>query len=195
MSKCFPCLLVAVLAEFALALPQASQAPFSITISAAEGAFRAGSEVRIRLVFKNISDEEVPYGRELGTGVEPHGELFTDVEVRDAKGELVPETKYNRVLRGRDDSDARPAVLGEPGGSSAPSGPPEPRPVITGSFTGVMLKPGESREEDIVVTKLYDLSQPGQYAISASRRLLDVATDARSKIVARSNKLRITITK
>ena len=194
MSKSFPFLLLAI-AELALALPQGDQVPFSITISAAENAFKAGSEVRIRLVFKNISDHEVFYRRGPGTGVEPHGELSAEVEVHDAKGELVPETRYQRILRGTDDTRANPATPDKPGAAPATSDRSEPRPLIRGSFTGSMLKPGESREEDIVVSELYDLSQPGRYTITASRRLSDLANDPNSKIIAKSNALMITITK
>jgi hypothetical protein len=194
MSKCFPYLLVA-LAEIALALPQGDQAPFSITINGAKNVFEAGSEVRIRLVFKNTSGEEIPYGRSLGTGVETQGELFTDVEVRDAKGGLMPKTKYYRALRGEPDTGANLSAQEKSGAAPATSDPPEPRPTFQGSFVGFMLKPGESREEEIVVSKLYDLGQPGQFAITTSRRLSVPATDPRSKLVAKSNTLMITIVK
>ena len=194
MSKCIRCLLVAALVELALALPQGNQSPFSISISSANTVFKAASEVRIRLVFKNTSDHEIPYVRGIGTGVEPHGEFFTDVEVRDAKGELTPETRYQRLLRGKDDISTKAATRERSASAQATSGPPEPRPTFRGSFAGYMLKPGESREEDIVVSKLYDLSRPGRYAISASRRLSELATDPNSKVVAKSNTLIITIT-
>lgn len=62
-----------------------------------------------------------------------------------------------------------------------------------GSFVGYMLQPGETRKEDIVVSKLYDLSRPGQYSISASRRLGEITTDPNYKLVAKSNTLIITI--
>jgi hypothetical protein len=195
MRRCLLYVLVATIAEVALAIPQGNQVPFSITISAAQSVFKADSEVRIRLVFKNTSGEEVPYARSLGTGVEPQGEIFTDVEVRDAKGELAPETKYYRLLRGKPDTSANPPAPEKSGEAPATSGRPEPRPMFRWSFTGVMLRPGEFREEDIVVSKLYDLSQPGRYTISATRRLSDVTTDPNSKLIAKSNTLTITITK
>jgi hypothetical protein len=58
-----------------------------------------------------------------------------------------------------------------------------------------MLKPGESREGIIVLNKLFDLSKPGRYAVSVRRRLVYVLTDPRSKIIATSNTLTITITR
>ena len=195
MSKYLPFLLVATLAEVSLALPQGGQAPFSITISASDSDFKVNSEVKIRLVFKNTSTEEIPYMRGPGTGVEPHGEFFTIVEVHDAKGELVPQTRYHRLLRGKDDTNANRAAPEKSGAAQPTLERPEPRPLIWRSFSGIMLKPGESRDEDIVVSKLYDLSQPGQYTISASRRLSNVTTDPHSKLVAKSNTLTIRITK
>lgn len=175
-----------VLSGFASASPQNSgKAPFSITISTTEPVFKVGSEIRIKLVFKNTSDGDVPYSRGPGVGVEPHGELFSTIEVRGAKGELVSETEYRRILTGRPGPSPRPAT----------SAPPKPRPRISMSVIGYWLKPGEAREEDIDVSQLYDLSQPGQYTISAFRRLSDVDTDPRSKIIAFSNTLTITVTK
>jgi hypothetical protein len=63
------------------------------------------------------------------------------------------------------------------------------------SVVGYILKPGEAREEEIPLDQLYDLSQPGRYTISASRRLSDVTTDPRSHTVAYSNSITITVTK
>jgi hypothetical protein len=174
-------LIFAIVAGFGLAPAQETQVPFSITISAASTAFKANSEVKISLVFKNTSGHEIPYTRGPGTGVERQGELFTSVDVRDAKGELVPDTAYHRALRGKPDK-------------SASSGPPTRLRVMSGSFVDRLLKPGESREEEIVVSKLYDLREPGQYSITAWRRLLDLATHPYSKIVAKSNTLIITVT-
>ncbi|HTX36141.1 MAG TPA: hypothetical protein VME43_14020 [Bryobacteraceae bacterium] len=194
MKKCFFCLPIAALAAFAFAMasPLANEPRFSITLSAPQTVFKAGSEVKIRLVFKNISSGEVPYGRTLGIGVEPHGEFLNDVEVRDAKGDSMPKTDYYRALRGDREAAAR---LAGALNSGKPSGPVH---VVIGfnySMTAYMLKPGESREEDIVVSKLFDLSKPGQYTVTASRRLLDYDNDPRSKIIAKSNALTITIVK
>jgi len=195
MSKCVQCLLVAAVVGLALALPQVNQSTFSISISSADSIFEAGSEVKIRLVFKNTSDHEIPYVRGLGTGVEPRGEIFTDIEVRKLNGDLMPETRYQRLLRGKDDLGTKAATLERPAPDQPGSRAPEPRPRLTGSYVGYLLEPGESREEDLIVSNLYDLSQPGQYTITASRRLSDIATDPNSKLVAKSNTLMITVTK
>lgn len=169
------------------ALAQGDRIPFSITISAANNVLRAGGDVKIRLILRNTSNDEIPYTRGPGVGVEPHGEIFTEVQVRKAKGELAPETRYNRLLHGKLGANSKPSAGQGPGGASeTPMG-------VFGSFVGSMLKPGDFREEDIDVSKLYDLSQPGQYTITASRRLIDLASDPRSKIIAKSNALTITI--
>lgn len=195
MRKCLPYLLLATVADLPLALAQSNEAPVSITISADTNVFKAGSEVRIRLVLKNTSSGEIPYKRTLGTGVEPNGEFFSQIEVRGSKGQMAPETKYYRLLQGKPDTSAKSPAVEKSGTVPATSVRPEPLPMFFGSFTAHMLKPGEFREEDIVVSKLYDLSQPGQYTISASRRLSNVSTDPNSKIVAKSNTLTISITR
>lgn len=194
MSKCLVYVIAAALCELAPAHPQADQTPFSITIDAETNVFKAGSEVKIRLIFKNISSGEIPYERTPGTGIETNGEFFSHVEVRDSKGHLAPETRYYRMLLGKTDDGARLAAT-KKSSAAAASERPAPRPAIGGSFTGHLLKPGESREQEIIVSKLYNLSQPGQYTISASRRLSDITTDPNSKIVAKSNTLTISVTR
>jgi hypothetical protein len=194
MGKRLSFLLAAVLAELPLVFAQSHIVPFSITITSDTNIFKVGSEVRIRLVFKNTSAQDIPYVRKPGTGIETQGEFFSDIEVRDAKGELAPDTKYHQLIRGKHDISPTPSARKKTGAALPSSDIPEPLPRIGGSFMTIMLKPGESREEDIVVSKLYDLSKPGQYTISASRRLSDVLTDPNSKLVGKSNTLMITIT-
>ena len=95
----------------------------------------------------------------------------------------------------KSDTSAKPAAREKSDPAQAAPVRPKPRPRVMMSIVGYMLKPGESREEDIVVSKLYDLSKPGQYTISASRRLSDITTDPHSKLAARSNRLTITVIK
>lgn len=195
MTRRFQYCLVATLVQLPLAFPQASQVPFSITIDAETNVYKAGSEVKISLIFKNISDHEIPYVRSPGIGVEPRGENFTNVEVRDLKGALMTETDYHRALRGKPQTGADPAGRKKSGEAPGAAEAPKPQLVNWGSYVGYMLKPGESREEVIVVSKLYDLDQPGQYTITAWRRLSDHTASPNHKIIAKSNTLTITIIK
>jgi len=135
MPKCLPFLFVAALTGLPIILAQGSQVPFSITIDAETNVFRAGSEIRIRLVLKNTSTAEIPYVRGPGIGVEPHGERFTNIEVRDAKGELIPETRYHRALRGRPETSARPTAPKKSGVAPDESERPQPRKFIWSSLS------------------------------------------------------------
>lgn len=90
----------------------------------------------------------------LGRSVQPdQGELHHDVEVRDDKNDLAPETEYHRKIKGR-----LPATPGK-----APS-PPNVRSDIF-----IPIKPGETRNDDLTISKLYDLSKPGKYTIQVLR--------------------------
>lgn len=68
-SYCLQVLIVAALTGLPVAFAQGNQVPFSITIDADTNVFKAGSEIRIRLIFKNTSGAEIPYVRGPGIGV------------------------------------------------------------------------------------------------------------------------------
>ena len=86
--------------------------------------------------------------------------------MRNEKGNLVSETPYKRQLR------------------CAPSGLlEESRNML------VTLKPQESREEEIVVTRLFELGLPGTYSIEVWRKVPEQLGGA-----IQSNVLTITMT-
>jgi len=190
MRKSRGCLVVESVLALGVALAQSDQVPFSVSIAAESNVFKAGSEVKIRLTLRNISNEEIPCARNPGPRVDRLGEFFAEVEVRDSKGNLAPETKYYRLIRGKADPAMKSAALEKPVKGSAH---PQPQALFGGSVAVLMLKPGESQDADIVVSKLYDLTQPGEYTISAARRFSQLETDPRSKIIAKSNTLTISI--
>jgi hypothetical protein len=87
------------------------------------------------------------------------------VEVRDDKGRLAPQTSYKRQLN-----------------CNATAG--DTRNIL------VSLKPQESVEEDILITKTYDLNRPGSYAVQVFRKV----PPGLSKQSIKSNIVGITIT-
>jgi len=162
-------LLLASLGFLAAAFGQPKQPAFSIAISAPD-LISAGSEPKLSIVLKNTSDHEIMLGR----SVQPdHGELHHDVEVRDDKGDLAPETEYHRKIKGR-----LPATPGK--------APPPPN-VWSDILTSI--KPGETRNDDLTISKLYDLSKPGKYTIQVSR------FDEDTKAVVKSNTITVNVTK
>jgi hypothetical protein len=162
-------LLYASLVFLPAAFGQPKQPAFSITISAPD-VISAGSEPKLSIVLKNTSDHKIMLTRSLQTD---RGELHHDVEVRDDKGDLVPEMEYHQKLKGR-----LPATPGK-----------APPPPIVGSDIFVTMKPGETRNDDLTISKLYDLSKPGKYTIQVSR------FDETAKAVVKSNTITVNVTK
>jgi hypothetical protein len=141
----------------------------SMTISTTPIVVNAGTDVKIEIIIKNISDHDVGVDKSPG---ENSGEKHTKVEVRDDKGKLVRETGYKRALEGN-------------GGYDEVSG----RIIIPmGSNMGVLLKPGETVKDGLSVNKLYYLDKPGKYTIQCQR------FEDESSTWVKSNTITITVT-
>jgi hypothetical protein len=121
-------------------LQASSSAPsFSVTLQAPTAAVKAGSEVRIRVTTTNNSDHEIRFAK--GFGEE---EFDFEIEVRDEKGQTPPLTEAYSELKEHPTSRC-------------------------GSYSTYVLEPGKSFDTDLVVTKLYKITQPGKYTISVTR--------------------------
>jgi hypothetical protein len=118
--------------------------PFTLKLSASSEDVKAGSQVRIEIIFTNTSDQEIHLSRPPGDV--PEAAYSYAFEVRDEKGELVPETRYGRPFK---DGTAR----------------------IRGSWAGWTLKPGESLKEASILNQLFDLSLPGRYTVRVSHEI------------------------
>lgn len=141
-------------------------APYALTIRAKQPRFRAGSPIWVEITVRNVSDREVE-----GLGAdEAATDLFYSVEVRDSKGNAVPETQFERDVRN--------------GGAlwvGSSLGGLKERPTL--------LQPGRSRTVEIDVGRRFDLVQPGEYFVRVQRQR------DRSGPVVKSSSIRITITK
>ena len=105
---------------------------------------KPGSKVIVRITTVNESDQPITY---YNTNLY----LNYSLKVLTSAGIPVPETQFKKDLdRGSD----QPGIVNLD---------------TTGRRIPVTLKPGESSSEDLVVTELYDLSQPGQYSIQVDR--------------------------
>jgi hypothetical protein len=92
-------------------------------------------------------------------GPEGPGQSGPYVEVRDDHGNLVPQTEgYRRLQQGQDESFFTDAV-----------------------------RAGETRQSDLLINQLYDISNPGKYAIQVHRSF--------GKNVVKSNTITVTITR
>jgi len=131
---------------------------FAITISPESGVVKAGSKVTVRATLVNKSTNNLLFSDE------NIAELDFKADVRDSQGNLAPLTEYGgSVMR----NEAEP-VIGSAGYS--------------------FVHPGEAKKSDVVITKLYNLSQPGKYTIQVQR------IDDAHNIVVKSNTITVTVT-
>jgi hypothetical protein len=135
----------------------------SVTISAASETVKVGSELRIKILITNKSDHEILLGKPAGKAGQ--GEFLNLIEVRDERGNAVPKTRYYRQIRGEE---------------YVPVG-------VYLSTIGFSVKPGESMEEEAIVSKLYDLDKVGKYRIQTQH------DDPDNKALVKSNTITVTV--
>ncbi|MBI2682463.1 MAG: hypothetical protein HYX26_04475 [Acidobacteriales bacterium] len=140
---------------------QQAQSPLSITISTPRDVLRAGSEIRLDITLVNTSDHGVHIARSTGGP-----ELDYEIEICDLGGKPSVETSYGRKIHGKE-SERMPRA---------------------GSFVSGTLQPGKEFQQQVILNKMYDLSQPGKYVIQVRR--FDPTTKAHLK----SNKIIVTLT-
>jgi hypothetical protein len=93
-------------------------------------------------------------------GEPPHEELSYDMEVRCSDGQLAPATSLLRDMKERH--------LG-----------------ITGGYIGFPRGSGKSFEDELIVTSLYILTEPGDYTIRGTRGtrpMWQTGVDGRRKV-------------
>jgi hypothetical protein len=140
--------------------------PFTVVISTPNTVAKAGSEVKLKIVMKNVSDHEIHYGL-AATGDETDLQGGFRIDVRDAEGEPVRESAWGQKVHGTDTN--RKPFMGSVFGGPIP------------------LKPGQTFEIKRMIAKEYELNRPGRYTIQAER------TDPKSNLVVKSNVIRITV--
>jgi hypothetical protein len=135
-------------------LGQESQ--ISLTLTGPRAPVKVGSELWIKMVLKNGSNQSVAV-----TNHEPEGpgQSGPYVEVRDSQGMPAPQTEYYHSRQNGQD----------------------------GSFFTDTVRLGESRQSSLLISRLYDMSRPGEYTIQVYRTF--------GKDTIRSNRITMTVTK
>lgn len=118
-----------------------SPPPLTISISVVNPTVKVGTEIRIHVVLRNVSDKAML----IPTSPDPsEAELHYRVQVRDKSEKDAPETTYGHTVR----------TTG-----------------FSGSEMKISLQPGGTLEQDTLLRKLFDLSTPGVYEVQLSRRV------------------------
>jgi hypothetical protein len=142
-----------------------SQSDYALAIRASPAEAKVGSEVRIMVTVRNISDH--PVGIQVPMKNLDDGAFYYRTYVRDEDGVLLPETKFGRALRTRKGEHGEDAVF-------------------VGADLELVLMPGGTRTHQLLLNNLFDLKKPGKYSVEVDR-------DDAGRI-AKSNLVTITIT-
>jgi hypothetical protein len=144
MGKLSPLILAVILGAPAWA----AEPEFSLAVSVAKDGVKAGAEVRLRILLTNLTDHQILIGRLL----HPLGqENEYSFDVRDDQGRKVPLTRYGRAVNGTPDKGDERQDCGDCSGF------------------GQDVEPHEKITDEIVISKIYDLTKPGKYTVQASR--------------------------
>jgi hypothetical protein len=144
---------------------------FSISIRTATGnaTVKAGSLVALNVVTTNTTGHNIVLWAEKADR-EQAGVTYR-VNVSDINGKPLPDTPFGRQVKNRTDipNENHPTAFAGPSGEK------------------LVLKPGESWPETIILNSLYDFKQPGIYTIQVER------FDPVSGTMVKSNAVAVTI--
>jgi dipeptidyl aminopeptidase/acylaminoacyl peptidase len=118
------------------------RAPYTIAISAPQDEMRLGSDIAVKIALKNISNHQIMFGHRPGAN---NPEFSYEIEVKNAKGQMVEETAYGREAR-------------------------DPRRRDEQSRTVDYVQPGGSSVQTAHISKLFSLSRPGWYTVQVLRK-------------------------
>jgi hypothetical protein len=161
--------IVAILTVLAGATANCAEPALRLTISASEPVVKAGSDVKVNVVLRNVGDQAVNLTAAPKVFNGSVGEVhFYRATVKDGKGDPAVYTAFGKKIWGE---DAAPGAL------------------FDGSMLLVApLNPGEQHKHSLMIGKLYDLSKPGKYTIQVTR--LDLEG---TKIPLKSNTITVTV--
>jgi hypothetical protein len=145
-----------------LSVVQSRQPVFSISINQAHSESRTQREIKINVLLKNISNHDIVIPR---SNAKDQGEFHYEVHVSDAQGKLIATKRQNTGVKDGDDLQSLTMET-----------------AVT--FT---LKPGDSLDDGIVLSDLYDFVKPGNYTIQIQRH-----DDVSDKMI-KSNQITVTV--
>jgi hypothetical protein len=140
----------------------------TLATTVVQNVVKAGSKIRVKIQFKNISDHDINLMSAPWDDKEDHPETvgFRPIMVN-AQGKEPPLTKWGKQVFGRTEpSDHLPPNL------------------TLNAVTTFPLHPGQVYTSEVIVSDLYDLSVPGTYMVQVSRHDHDLKHDVKSNFVS-----------
>lgn len=136
-----------------------AEIPVQLEISTPKMQFPTGSPITLTITLSNLSDVPITIGRVVGR---EQAEVDYTVLVKDTNGKLLPESKYGYAAANN-------------------------RLIV--SRTTATIPPGGTLSQRSIITRLYDMTSPGEYVVTVQRALPTV----RSGLVVSSNQLTLRI--
>lgn len=166
---------IAVYALFAMALhvncTAQQKSPISASISTPTPVIKSGTEVKVHVTITNNSDHTVRLYRALGP--DGQAEAANQVDVYNDAGK-----KLSRI-------DGRAIQI---------QGQTHYLPKKWVSRTTVLVEPGQSCDDFLILSNLFDLSKPGKYTVSLRHEMRADDSDPNVNLIyATSNTITITV--
>ena len=146
-----------------------SELGFSLKLQPPAGSVKSGEEVRLRATIINISDHEIRFARPLGLQDE---EIDYVIEIRDAHGQQPAITPFFRKLKEMNYGFQ--------------------------SYMTYVLEPGKSFDDELVITRLYSITAPGEYTIRVGRGIRpasELSGKDRADNIVKSNVITVKVTR
>ena len=132
---------------FSAAISTSADTPlFSVTLDTPRAPLKSGAKLVLRVTVRNTSDHNIPFRRT--NNPQSNEEFRYEIDVRDASGHRAPPSVQVLALEGQVTT------------------------VEDINNHAYWLKPGESYSDDLEVTKLFNLTHPGDYTVWVSKELL-----------------------
>ena len=165
-------LLAATMVALPIGPPGQGSAPIVLSISVPTNS-RVGEEVRLEVTATNTSGETFEIYTASGNADGGEAEDYNGISMCDADGKPLPRIDGHKVVR----SDGT-VVLHR----------------STVSLRPVALAPGEQFHDYTTLSRLFDLTKPGTYAVTVKQDIrLDHATPEPSRVTATSNTITVTV--
>lgn len=144
-----------------------TQPAMLLAISAEQNSVNVGTPVRVKVILTNKSGHDVTFSR-------PGDGYDCRLDVRDINGKLAPDTKFG-YLRSSHDTKPDEFVIS-----------PDD---LKGRLVVVTVKAGETLTWEEDAAKLYDMTQPGKYAVQGQMQDPTNPSEA-----LKSNTITVTVT-